>query len=112
VRLFGVFSCPEHSPRAILVNTSRGGVVDEAALVAALREGRIAAAGLDVFEDEPPAADNPLLAMDQVILSPHIAGLTAECAERMAVSSVRNVLDFFAGRIDPALVVNGSAVHG
>ena len=45
--------------------------------------------------------------MDQVVLSPHIAGLTAECAERMAVSSVRNVLDFFAGRLDPALVVNG-----
>jgi D-3-phosphoglycerate dehydrogenase len=45
--------------------------------------------------------------MDQVVLSPHIAGLTVECAERMAVSSIQNVLDFFAGRIDPALVVNG-----
>jgi D-3-phosphoglycerate dehydrogenase len=98
-------------PAAILVNTARGGVVDEAALIASLREGRLAAAGLDVFEDEPPAPDNPLLAMDQVVLSPHIAGLTAECAERMAVSSVQNVLDFFAGRIDPALVVNGDHAH-
>lgn len=98
-------------PSAILVNTSRGGVVDEAALVAALREGRLAAAGLDVFEDEPPSPDNPLLAMDQVVLSPHIAGLTVECAERMAVASVQNVLDFFSGRIDPALVVNGAHAH-
>jgi D-3-phosphoglycerate dehydrogenase len=89
-------------PAAILVNTARGGVVDEAALIASLREGRLAAAGLDVFEDEPPAPDNPLLAMDQVVLSPHIAGLTAECAERMAVSSVQNVLDFFAGNGDHA----------
>ncbi len=99
-------------PTAVLVNTARGGVVDEGALIASLREGRLAAAGLDVFEDEPPAPDNPLLAMDQVAISPHIAGLTAECAERMAVASVRNVLDFFAGRIDPALVVNGDHAHG
>ena len=99
-------------PSAILVNTARGGVVDETALIASLREGRLAAAGLDVFEDEPPATDNPLLSMDQVVLSPHIAGLTTECAERMAVSSVQNVLDFFAGRIDPALVVNGARGSG
>lgn len=93
-------------PSAILVNTSRGGVVDEAALIASLQAGRLAAAGLDVFEDEPPRADNPLLGMDQVVLSPHVAGLTTECAERMAMSAVQNVLDFFADRIDPALVVN------
>jgi D-3-phosphoglycerate dehydrogenase len=99
-------------PSGILVNTARGGVVDEAALVASLRAGGIAAAGLDVFEDEPPSPDNPLLAMDRVVLSPHIAGLTAECAERMAVSSVQNVLDFFAGRIDPSLVVNRSRLDG
>jgi D-3-phosphoglycerate dehydrogenase / 2-oxoglutarate reductase len=99
-------------PTAVLVNTARGGVVDEVALIASLREGRLAAAGLDVFEDEPPAPDNPLLSMDQVVVSPHIAGLTAECAERMAVSSIQNVLDFFAGRIDPALVVSGEHANG
>jgi D-3-phosphoglycerate dehydrogenase len=93
-------------PGVILVNTARGGVVDEAALAAALADGRVAAAGLDVFDDEPPAAGNPLLAFDQAILTPHVAGLTAQAAERMAVASVRNVLDFFAGRLDPALIVN------
>lgn len=93
-------------PGAIIVNTARGGVIDEAALVAALREGRVAAAGLDVLDDEPPATNHPLLAFDSVILSPHIAGVTQQASERMAVASVQNVLDFFAGRLDPALVVN------
>ena len=97
---------------AIIVNTARGGIVDEAALADALRSGQIAAAALDVFDAEPPAADHPLLAFDQVILTPHTAGLTAEAAERMAVSSVQNVLDFFAGQLDPALVVNAAALTG
>ena len=95
---------------AILVNTSRGGVVDEKALTAALRSGQIRAAGLDVFEEEPPDPANPLLALDPVILSPHIAGLTAEASERMAVVSVRNALDFLDGRVDAALIVNGQAL--
>ncbi|MFD2054345.1 hydroxyacid dehydrogenase [Mesorhizobium calcicola] len=94
---------------AILVNTARGGIVEEQALVDALRSGQVGAAGLDVFDREPPAEGNSLVNLDQVILSPHIAGLTRECGERMAVASVRNVIDFFSGKIDPALVVNRSA---
>jgi D-3-phosphoglycerate dehydrogenase len=109
--VIGALELSAMKPTAVLVNTARGGVVDEAALIAALREGRIAAAGIDVFDDEPPAADHPLFGFDQVILTPHIAGLTTECGMRMAISSVQNVLDFFAGRIDPALVVNGTELN-
>lgn len=95
-------------PAAILINAARGGLVDEDLLDRALREGRLGGAGLDVFKAEPPAPDHPLLTNEKVVLSPHAAGLTAECAARMAVASVQNVLDHFAGRLDPALVVNGS----
>jgi D-3-phosphoglycerate dehydrogenase len=91
---------------AIIVNTARGGIVDEAALVAALADGRVGAAGLDVFDDEPALKDHPLFAFDQVVLTPHIAGVTREAAVRMAEYSVQNVLDFFAGRLDPDLIVN------
>jgi D-3-phosphoglycerate dehydrogenase len=93
---------------AILINTARGGLIEEAALVAALEEGRVGAAGLDVFEGEPPPQDHPLFGFDQVVLTPHNAALTAECSLRMALSSVHNVLDFFAGRIDTSLVVNAA----
>jgi D-3-phosphoglycerate dehydrogenase / 2-oxoglutarate reductase len=93
-------------PNAVLINTARGGIVEEEALVAAIAGGKIAAAGLDVFDHEPPQANSALLALDRVLLTPHIAGLTMECAERMAVHSVQNVLDFFTGSLDPDLVVN------
>lgn len=96
-------------PSAILINAARGGLVDELALDRALREGRLFGAGLDVLKAEPPAPDHPLLANDRVLISPHTAGLTSECAARMAVASVQNVIDHFAGRLDPALVVNASA---
>ena len=108
--LIGAAELAAMKPSAIVVNTSRGGAVVEAALAAALENNRLSGAGLDVFETEPPMEDNPLLGFDNVILSPHIAGLTAECGERMAVSCVRNVLDFFAGRIAPELVVNRAAI--
>jgi D-3-phosphoglycerate dehydrogenase len=93
-------------PDAVVVNTARGGVVDEAALAEALAAGQLGAAGLDVFGAEPPPADHPLVVAERVVLSPHNAGLTAESAERMAVAAAQNVLDHFAGRLDPALVVN------
>lgn len=108
--LLGAAELAAMRPGAILINTARGGVVDEAAMAAALRSGRLAGAGLDVFDQEPPAPDNPLLELPNVLLSPHIAGLTAECAERMAQACARNVVDFFAGRLDPRLVVNARDV--
>ncbi len=98
-------------PGAIVINTARGGVVDEQALADALASGRIGAAGLDVFGEEPPAPDHPLMRFDQVILTPHMAGLTEECARRMGLQSVRNILDFLAGNLDPAFIVNREALH-
>jgi D-3-phosphoglycerate dehydrogenase / 2-oxoglutarate reductase len=90
----------------VIVNAARGGIVDEAALARALDSGKVSGAGLDVFGDEPPAPDNPLLADRRVVLTPHSAGLTLECAARMSRAAAQNVLDCFAGRLDPALIVN------
>lgn len=90
----------------VLANTARGGVVCERALNDALLSGHIGAVGLDVFDDEPPASDSPLLAHRNAILSPHIAGLTAECGERMAVAAIQNAVNFLAGTIDRTLIVN------
>ncbi len=95
---------------AIIINAARGGLVDEAALDAALRAGQLGGAGLDVLVNEPPRTATPLLSNPLVTLSPHSAGLTDECAARMAVSSVQNVLDHFAGRLDRKLVVNAAAI--
>jgi D-3-phosphoglycerate dehydrogenase len=93
-------------PHAVLVNTARGGLVDEAALAEALREGWIKAAGLDVFESEPPPPDHPLLGLENCLLSPHVAGTTAEAMMRMAEESLQNALAGLEGRLDPAVVVN------
>jgi D-3-phosphoglycerate dehydrogenase len=95
---------------AIIVNTARGGLIDEAALVDALNNGRLAGAGLDVFDNEPPAQDDPLLQCERAVLSPHNAGLTAPCARRMAMSAAQNILDHFAGTLDAGLVVNHSEI--
>jgi D-3-phosphoglycerate dehydrogenase / 2-oxoglutarate reductase len=85
-------------PSAYLVNASRGGVIDEAALIQCLKENRIAGAGLDVFAKEPPEKNNPLKELDNVILTPHIGGLTLECGIRMAVISSQSTLDVLQGK--------------
>jgi D-3-phosphoglycerate dehydrogenase len=90
---------------AILINASRGGVVNEAALVRALQNNQIAGAGLDVFSEEPVSADHPLLKLENVILTPHTAALTKECVTRMATEAAKCVLDVFAGR-EPKNVAN------
>lgn len=90
---------------ALLINTSRGPVIDEPALVAALHEGRLAGAGLDVFADEPPAADHPYLSAPNVILTPHVAGLSDQSLVRVARQAAQGILDVLQGR-QPADVVN------
>jgi len=84
-------------PSAFLINVARGRVVDRAALLAALREQRLAGAGLDVFWDEPPDPDDPLLAMPNVIATPHVANMTQETIETIARVSVENIRRVQAG---------------
>jgi phosphoglycerate dehydrogenase-like enzyme len=91
-------------PTAYLINTSRGGVIDEPALIAALQRKQIAGAGLDVFETEPPALDNPLLHMDNVIGTPHGLGHADESLRRCAAMTEENVLALIAGRVPPYIV--------
>ena len=82
--LFGRERLLRMKPGAVLVNTARGGIVDEAALAALLREGRLGGAALDVFAEEPLAAGSPLAGVPRLILTPHIAGVTAESNERVS----------------------------
>ena len=85
-------------PTAILINTARGGLVDQDALAAALADGTVAAAGLDVFETEPLPTDSPLVGLDNVILSNHVAWYTEESAVELATKAARNVSEVLAGR--------------
>jgi len=89
---------------AYLINNSRGPVVDEKALYEALKEGRIAGAGLDVFEQEPTPMDNPLLKLDNVVVAPHISSASYETRSRMAEMVAENLVAFFEGRKPPNLV--------
>jgi D-3-phosphoglycerate dehydrogenase len=82
----------------IIVNTSRGGVIDEVALAKALHEGTLAGAALDVFEEEPPLLDHPLCRAPNTLLTPHIAGLTQQSQENMSLQVARGVLDVLHGR--------------
>ena len=91
-------------PTVVLINTSRGPVVDEVALARALTEGRIAAAGLDVLEQEPPDPSNPLLRLDNVVLTPHIAAYSDEYLENCWRASVATVIALAAGHWPPSSV--------
>jgi len=93
-------------PTAYLVNTARGGIIDEKALHAALTGKKLAGAGLDVFEIEPVPADNPLLKLPNVITAPHMAGVTKESVDRMGVTTVTNILDVLDGKPNLENVVN------
>jgi len=102
-RLIGERELRKMKRTAILVNTSRGPIVDELALAKALSEGLIAAAGLDVYEKEPVSADNPLLKLSNVVLAPHIASATREARWAMAELAAKNILAVLRGEKPPAL---------
>ena len=89
---------------AILINTARGPVVDQAALVEALANQHLAGAGLDVWEDEPPPHDHPLMAFDNVMVSPHIAGSTIEARENMGRIAAEQALEILDGGKPPRLI--------
>jgi glyoxylate reductase len=92
-------------PEAILINTARGPIVDQAALARALRDGRIAGAALDVTDPEPPAGDDPLLGAPNLLITPHIGSATRAARERMAALAVENLLAALAGDTMPHRVV-------
>jgi D-3-phosphoglycerate dehydrogenase/(S)-sulfolactate dehydrogenase len=92
-------------PDAWLINTSRGGVVDEEDLARAIDEGLVGGAVLDVLESEPPRPDNPLLGSDRVLLTPHVAGLTEEAQVKTSVLVAGEVVKVLRGQ--PSLCVAG-----
>jgi len=91
---------------AILINCARGGIVDEPALIEALKGGVIRAAGLDVMAKEPPEADNPLFKLDNVLMTPHMGGASQEAVERGGLVCAQNVLDAIDGCLNPDYVIN------
>jgi len=90
---------------AVIINTARGGIINETDLNKALNENIILAAGLDVFVNEPIDLGNPLLKNKRVILSPHTAALTKECKIRMAKETVKNIIDFFDKKVNNSMIV-------
>ena len=93
-------------PTAYIVNTARGGLIVEADLDQALRSGQIAGAGIDVFEQEPTDPKNPLYELDNVIVSPHVAGIDDVSSEEMGIEAAQSIIDLFQGRWPEGAVIN------
>ena len=106
IGMFDATRLAQMKATAYLVNTARGGIVDEHALHSALTQGTIAGAGLDVFDPEPPLPENPLASLPNVITAPHVAGVTVEAFDRMAAVTVQNILDVLDGNPNVDHVVN------
>jgi len=96
----------------ILVNTARGGIINEQDLIWALTNKEIYGAGIDVYEQEPPSIDNPLFKLNNIILTPHIAGLTLECKKRMAIETCENVWHYLGDRskLNVTNIINGKKI--
>jgi phosphoglycerate dehydrogenase-like enzyme len=95
---------------AFIVNTSRGAVIDEKALIEALRSNKIAGAGLDVLSSEPPSPDNPLLKMSNVVITSHVASTTVDTRRRMAMEVAEDVLRVLNGR-KPLFLANPEVLN-
>lgn len=106
VGLFDAVRLARMKKGAYIVNTARGGIIDEPALYEALRSGHLAGAGLDVFDEEPASAGHPLLSLDTVIASPHLAGVTVEAMAAMSRITAENILSVLDGRPDARNVIN------
>tara|TARA_R110001583_G_scaffold195426_2_gene373218 strand:- start:78282 stop:79304 length:1023 start_codon:yes stop_codon:yes gene_type:complete len=114
--LINAGSMAQMRPGSYLINTARGGLIDEAALLDALQTGHLAGAGLDTFEHEPPAADNALLQHRALVATPHIAGVTSAAGRRVGIAAVSGVITLLSGGdiapdriVNPEILENGSA---
>jgi phosphoglycerate dehydrogenase-like enzyme len=110
--LFDQHAFSQMKPGSILINTSRGPIVVEQDLVAALQSGHLRGAGLDVYAEEPPSIDNPLLKLDNVVLSPHLAGTDESSLEGMGVEAARCICELSRGDWPSAAVVNPEVGEG
>jgi D-3-phosphoglycerate dehydrogenase len=106
VGMFNAARLQRIKPTAYLINTARGGIVEEKALYDALVSGRLAGAGLDVFEQEPPPSGHSLFGLPNVIMAPHVAGVTREAVDRMSEQTARNILSALDGEPIRQNVIN------